>query len=345
MKILKKKISELTLCYCVAALQFKGKRHFAVASEKEHPCLLFDEQGNQVDKIWDGPGGTMSIVQLPGVDGAFLATHKFYSPNNSKEAKIVMCLYNEGTWEVHTLAELPFVHRFDILERDGAYYLLACCLKSDYEYKDDWRFPGKTLGCRLPDDLSTLWGTTLEFQLLKDSMLKNHGYCRNEKDGIMSGIVASEEGVFRFTPPAAGSSQWSVEQLISDATSDAVIADLDGDGNEELLTIAPFHGDTLRVYKHSEGGWEKVYQYEKPIAFAHAICAGDICGKARAIIGHRKEDRDLLAVSYSDGYHVELLDHDIGPANVLHFKLEGKDILLSANREINEVAYYELREE
>ena len=42
---------------------------------------------------------------------------------------------------------------------------------------------------------------------------------------------------------------------------------------------------------------------------------------------------------------MELLDHDIGPANVLHFKLEGKDILLSANREINEVAYYELREE
>lgn len=344
MKAIKKKISDLTLCYCVAPVQLNGVRHFAVASEKEHPCLLFDEQGKQVDKIWDGPGGTMSIVQLPGVDGAFLATHKFYSPNNSKEAKIVMCRFNGANWDVHTLVELPFVHRFDILCRNGAYFLLACCLKSDYEYKDDWRFPGMTLACRLPDNLSDLWGTTLQLQLVKDGMLKNHGYCRHEKDGITTGIVACEEGVFRFIPPAANSDDWTVEQLISDATSDAVMADFDGDGREELLTIAPFHGDTLRVYRENSGCFEKVYEYEKPIAFAHAICAGDICGKKRAIIGHRKDVRDLLSVSFDGVYRVELLDHDVGPANVLHFKQGEKDFLLAANREINEVAYYELND-
>lgn len=346
MKAAKRIISDLTLCYCVAPVTFRGKRHFAVASEKEHACLLFDESGNQVDKIWDGPGGTMTIVALPGVDGAFLATHKFYSPNNSKEAKIVMCRYNEGAWEVHTLAELPFVHRFDILQRDGECYLLACCLKSDYEYKDDWRFPGKTFGCKLPSDLSTLWGSTLELTLLKDAMLKNHGYCRHIKDGIMTGLVASEEGVFRFTPPEKGGEEWLVEQLVSDATSDAVMADLDGDGEEELLTIAPFHGDALRVYHKAEAGYTKVYEYENPIEFAHAICAAEIFGRNTVIIGHRKGNRDLLAVTCRDGsYNVEVLDHDIGPANVLHFNYEGREILLSANREINEVAYYELTNE
>ena len=43
-------------------------------------------------------------------------------------------------------------------------------------------------------------------------------------------------------------------------------------------------------------------------------------------------------------YRVGVIDRDVGPANVLHAVVDGKDVLLSANREINEVAYYELSE-
>ncbi len=340
MKIQKRKISDLTLCYCVASLIYQGKQHFLVASEKEHPCYLFDDKGNQVDKIWDGPGGTMSAVQIPGVDGAFLATHKFYSPNNSKEAKIVLVWHEDGEWKVRTLVELPYVHRFDILSRDGENYLIACCLKSDYEYKDDWRFPGMTYGCRLPKDLFT--EEMPELELLRSGMLKNHGYCRSELGGLMCGIVTSEEGVFRFTPPAADG-EWTVEQLIGEPTSDAVLLDIDGCGKNELLTIGPFHGEKLSVYKDNGAGFEKVWQYENDIPFAHAICKADINGAQCAVIGHRKGERDLLLVSCENGsFRVDVLDHDVGPANALHHKVDGKDILISANREIDEVAYYVL---
>lgn len=342
----KKVISDLTLCYCVAPLTYHGKPHFLVASEKEFPCLLFNAQGELVDQIWDGPGGTMSMVQVPGSDGAFLATHKFYSPNNSKEAKIVLVQPGADGWRIRTLAELPYVHRFDILSRDGESYLIACCLKSGYEYKDDWRFPGMTCACKLPKDLLDLpEDLTPQMTVLKAGMHKNHGYCRSWKDGIMTGIVTCEQGVFRFTPPAPGGG-WQITQLIDDPASDAVFADLDGDGTEEILTISPFHGDTLRVYRWENGTYRQVWQAAQPLPFAHAICAASIGEKQYVVVGHRQGARDLLLVSYTAGrYRTETIDRDVGPANVLHSVVDGKHILLSANREINEVAYYTLKED
>ena len=343
MNVNKKIVSRLPLCYCIAPIQLAGKRYFAVASEKEYACLLFDEDGRMIDKIWDGPGGTMSISQIPGIDGAFLAIQKFYSPNNSKEAKLVMCRYNNGEWEVRTVAEMPYIHRFDILERDNEYYLLACCLKSNYEYKDDWRFPGRTYGCKLPNDLGSLWTCTLDFQLLKDSMLKNHGYFRYMKDNVEKGLVTCQNGVFLFTPPSSVDNCWDIKKIISDPTSDAVMIDMDSDGEDELLTLSPFHGDKLRIYHNTSSGYTLCFEYEHRIDFAHAICSGSICGKNRVIVGHRKGKRELLSVSYDRGnYHVEVLDSDVGPANVVHYKYKGKDILISANREISEIAYYEL---
>ena len=347
MKAEKKKISDLTLCYWVTTLQYQGKRHLLVASEKAYSCLLFDEYGNFVDEVWKEPGGTMTAVQLPETDGTFLATHRMYSPNDNKQASIVLCWHEDGEWKVKTLLDLPGVHRFDVLRRNGVNYLIACTLKSDYEYKDDWRFPGKVWACPLPEDLKSLpEDYRLPAVVIREGLLKNHGYSRNEKDGVQVSIVTSEEGVFRFTPPAAPDGEWTVDQLLDEPTSDALLLDFDGDGEKEMLTLSPFHGDTLKVFKKIDGAFRQVFEYEKKIEFAHAICAAELNGEPFAVIGYRKGDRDLLAVRYQDGgYRVEILDHDVGPANALSFQLDGKTRILSANREINEVAYYTLSEE
>ena len=79
-RIKKRVIGRLPKCYSIAPLTWSGRSYFLVAAEKKDPCYLFDLEGNQADTVWEGPGGVMSMVQVPGSDGVFLATRKFYSP-------------------------------------------------------------------------------------------------------------------------------------------------------------------------------------------------------------------------------------------------------------------------
>lgn len=343
MKAEKKVIAALNKCYSIAPLTYQGAPHFLVAAEKVDRCILFDEDGNEVDTVWTEPGGVMTMVQVPGSDGQFLATHKFYSPNDSKEAKIVIVTpVSKGNWQVRTLAELPHVHRFDILERNGVRYLIACALKSGHEYKDDWSSPGKVYAAVLPEDLSVFDEEhPLKLQVIRGNMLKNHGYYRVEDEGVETAVISAENGVFQFIPPASPEGEWEIRTLLDTPASDAVLVDLDGDGEKELAVLAPFHGGHINIYKKQEGRYESVYAYEKPAEFTHAIYGGMVCGRPGVIIGHRKGDRDLLLFTYEEGaYRSQVLDHDCGPANVYKYTKGGKDILISANRETDEIAMY-----
>lgn len=347
MKVEKKIISNLTKCYSIAPLHYHEQDYILLAAEKQDPCLLFDCEGNQVDKVWDGPGGTMSMVQVPGTDGQFLATHRFYSPNDSKEAEIVIVTPKaKGDWEVRTLVKLPFVHRFDILERNGVHYLIACALKSGHEYKEDWSMPGKVYAAVLPEDLSGFdENHQLKLEVLKDEMLKNHGYYRIPEQDKDTCVISADCGVYLFTPPAKPNEPWEIKQLIDTPASDAVLVDLDEDGEKELVVLSPFHGDVISIYKKTDSVYQKVYEYEKTAEFTHAIYGGMLCGHPAAVIGHRKGERNLIAFRWNkaeEKYQSEIIDRDCGSANVFHYMKDGADRLISANREIDEVALYTL---
>lgn len=345
MKVEKKVISNLTKCYSIAPLYYKGEDHFLVAAEKVDKCLLFDSEGNQKDVIWEEPGGVMTMVQVPGTDGQFLATHKFYSPNDSREAKIVKVTPDgQGNWEIKTLVDLPFVHRFDILVRNGVKYLIACALKSDHEYKEDWRFPGKVYAAVLPEDLSEFDGEhQLELKVLKDNMLKNHGYYKVEDQGVQTSVISCDNGVFQFIPPENPQGEWEIRTLITDAASDGVLVDFDGDGEKELAVLAPFHGNKVRFYKKRDGEYKLEYEFGEEREFLHSIYGGMLCGRPVLVTGHRKGQRDLMVFYYNaetGTYDMEYIDRDCGSANVYHYVKDGKDMLVSTNREIDEVALY-----
>ena len=290
-------------------------------------------------------GQNVEAVQLPGSDGQFLATHKFYSPNDSKEAKIVLATpKGKDDWEIKTLVDLPFVHRFDILTSGGVHYLIACALKSGHEYKEDWTNPGKIWVCELPEDLSAVDEEhPLKLTALKEGLLKNHGYCRVEEDGGVWAAVAADNGIFKVTPPARRGGDWTVETLAEDAASDMTFADFDGDGEKEMLVMAPFHGDVIKIYKKKDGVYTCIKTFEEKYEFAHGIWGTEIDGKGVAIIGHRKGNRNLLACTYDGSdYVMEVLDEDVGPANVRCYPKGEKVGLVSTNREIDEIAFYEI---
>ena len=350
MKVEKKVISNLNKCYAMSELTYKGQHCFLVAAEKHDPCYLFSEDGTQLETVWTEPGGVMTMAPVPGGDGQFLATHKFYSPNDSLEAKIVIVTpKGKDNWEVRTLCKAPFVHRFGILNRAGVNYLIVCCLKSGHEYKNDWRFPGACFGAPLPSDLSSFNDDNpLQLELIKGGMLKNHGYCKIEHGGHDAALVGCEEGTFIFDPPAVLGAPWSVTQVSSVPSSDSVLIDFDSDGKLELGCISPFHGNSLTIWHLDEhGNYVPQWKYSRPEAeteMIHATWSCNLLGKPTWIVGWRKGTKDTVAITWdkeAGDYHIDFLDKNTGCANAMHFvNKDGKDVIVATNREIDEVAMY-----
>ena len=342
MQIEKKIVTNLTKCYSLAEIDYRGEKAYLVASEKQFPCLVVSRDGRVLDQVWDGPGGVMTMEPLP--NGTFLATHRFYSPNDSKQASIVLAEPGETGWTVRTLCELPFVHRFGVLRRDGELYIVAATLKSDHQFKDDWTCPGRIWVGKMPEQLDTVdGGHPLKLTPLVSGLLRNHGFFKYEENDYEGCLVGTENGIYKVTPPADGG-DWKAECILDIAASDMLLADFDGDGEKEMLVMAPFHGEKLSVYKNKNGTWNNVFDVPHSLEFLHALSPCRLGDREAAVIGHRKGNRDLCLISCDEaGYRLDVLDHDVGPANVLCRTDGGNLWILSANREIDEVAMYRVK--
>lgn len=338
---------ELEKCYSIAPIKVHGKKNILVAAEKVNKCILFDTKGKYIQDVWDGPGGTMSMVEVPGKDATFLATHKFYSPNDSKEAKIVLAKKSGDSWEVRTIKDLPFVHRFDIIKSNGVYYIIACTIKSDHEYKEDWTHPGKIYVCELPDNLDDYnEENQLKMEVIKDGLTRNHGYLKAVQGEDNYCLIGSQDGVFKVIPPDTKGGNWSVEKIIDEPTSDMALSDFDNDGEKEIITISPFHGENIRIYKKKSGKYEEVYRPDFTMPFSHSIWGGTVFGENKAIIGQREGKREIVEFYFENGeYKTNVLAKDTGSANIYLYEDDGKNYMVSTNREINQIAFYELIKE
>ena len=340
MKIEKRFLTTMNRCYSANCIEVDGEPRILLATEGEGPCLAWTGADySEPHTVWEGPGGTMSMVPIPGTNGEFLAVQKFFKMFQWEEAKIVHVrpLADRG-YEVTDVLHLPYIHRFDLLTVGGRHYFIGCTLATTKESKEDWSNPGKIW-------VGEFTGKgALEVRVLKDGLSKNHGYSRLTQHGRMSALVTCEQGAFEVTPPQSPDADWTVQQFMDWPISDISAVDIDDDGELEFATIEPFHGSWFRIYKKIAGQFRQVYEHPEVSEFYHVVVGTTLAGVPVFIGGCRRGKQQLFYVRASKkdplAFELEVIEEGVGPSNIYVRHEAARDIIVAANREKAQAALY-----
>lgn len=336
-------LAEIEKCYAVLGLNIDAK-----------PCLIYGGEGQgslhafrgesfqKHDVIWEGGGGTMSIVPLPEHEGWMLVSRGFYSMVDSAGSQIELVRYRDGVFSHEPIATLDYLHRFDtLLAPDGTRYVFAASLHGGKVDKNDWSRPGHLFVGTMPDDMDASF--TVELRQLPGDFYMNHGFCKALWKGREAGFIACKEGVFAFMPPPSKGEEWSMEQLLDIPTSDIAICDVDDDGEPEIAALLPFHGNAFKIFARDSGVYREVYTYPVENDFYHAVISGRICGETMFVGGARKLTADLFLVRWdeqSKQFYSQQLETGRGPSNLAILNSPDGDYILSANRMAFEAALF-----
>ncbi len=340
MKIEKKVLAMLDKCYAVSVMELGGVLRYLVATEAAGPCYAYSAADGSRETVWEGPGGTMNIVPIPGVADQFLATHDFVPTFQAKESKVVHVTWADGKFAFKNLITIPYLHRFDVCAVGNRRYLVGATLALFKESKEDWTKPGSVYVGELPEVLDG----PFPIRPVLGGITRNHGFCRGSWRGRDAYLVSGTEGIYALYLPGAAGGDWTTERILEGEVSDMAVCDIDGDGALELATIEPFHGSRGVIYKERNGRLETIMEHE--YEFGHVVWGGSILGRPAFIIGGRKGNRELNLFRWNAAegkLERTLIDDTGGPSNIAVHHGEGVETILAANREIGEVALYELR--
>lgn len=330
-------LAPLEKCYSVSAFPLGGTDRFLFASEIARPSLAFDGRTLSAETISVMGGGTMSMVPLPGSPD-FLAIENFFPPFAAAGSKLVRVGLEGGAWQKRDVLDLPYLHRFGVLPVPGGHALVLSVLCRHKENKDDWSSPGLVYTAPLPLEPGQLPKLTMRL----DNLPRNHGFFAGTYEGRPGAAVASDRGVHLLLPPVREGGDWEVRPLIHVPAGEVWLADLDGDGVEELVTIEPFHGTDLKIYhRQADGSFRPVWQFPEPLEFTHALWCGPLWGGVCGICGSRRGKAPLFRFFYEGGtYRTELIEAGASAANITVGRYQGRDCLLSANHGQNECVMY-----
>lgn len=331
MRFAKKYLYGMEHCYATLIAEIDEQKVYLFAPDDVGPCVALWADTLKSEIVWEGPGGTMSIVPIPGRDGEFLASQRFMPGFRAREARIVHMRRQDGRWEVRPWMNLPYVHRFDILQYAGRTWFLGCILSETDAEQADWAIPG----CLVVAEMDETLAAPEQLVSIASGMHRNHGYCRTQVGKEEWILTACEEGVYRLTPPEDIEEVWRVSQMTEQPASDVCVCDLDGDGEPELIVISPFHGDRILVYRKICGKYTVVCEIGHHSSFLHAIWAGSLLNRNMVLIGGRDGEKETLLLEYRDGaYCTQVIETGKGASN---FSVHGTEIL-TANREAGECA-------
>ena len=336
-KIFSKKMDR---AYATAIMDVNGETNYLVATEGFGPCMAFNEKTGQESNVWDGPGGTMNIIPIPGRQNEFIATQDFTPTFQAKESKIVYAKYDgDSKWTVKPIMTIPYLHRFDIFMLDNKLFFIGATLCEAKEFKDDWSKPGKVYVAEIPPEICK----PFTLKPILEGITKNHGFCKGTWNNKAAYLVSGSEGVFVLYLPEKGRDVWETEQILHHEVSDIAVCDIDSDGLMELATIESFHGSRGIIYKSIDGQLTPIHEHE--YEFGHVVWGGTILNKPSFIIGGRKGNRELNCFQMdteSGKLQHFTIDNTGGPSNIAVLNKNNSDVILAANREVGEIAIYEI---
>lgn len=295
--------------------------------------------GGRSELLWDGPGGTMNIVPVPGVPGTFFATQRFLPVFDAKACTLNLVRRQNGSWSVTEVMPFPYLHRFDLFEHDGAVYFVGATLCAGKAFQQDWSQPGAVYTAKL--DFAHL-ERPLACRELYRGITKNHGLWHDTGWGEHGAyFVAGEQGAFVFPIPADPMADaWHVSKVLDGEVSDLALCDADGDGEPELAAIQPFHGSRAVLYHLHDGRFCPVW--EKEIDFGHVVWGGLLAGQPAFLLGYRRQAMELFALTWEhSAWQETLVDTGTGPSQIAVCESGGRTQVLAANRQIGELALYE----
>lgn len=332
----KETILNIKNVYTANAFQTDTGYYIGAGSETEPVVQLYDLANQKMDLLNDCPGGMMSYIPVPGHGGSYVSIMGLFPPFIGKEAGLFLHQKTEQGWKTMKAMELPFAHRCEIIKHEESTFLVAASVSRYKENPADWTRPGELHIISLQDNLSPPWKS----EIIDSGITRNHGMIRTIIDETESICVSGAEGVFKIVPGKEGA--WEVKAIFNKEVSEITFLDLNGDGFSELITIEPFHGNTLNIYKKQGDEWE--LKFSDSLSFGHGLSSGFFNDAPVIVVGNRADSLALEIFTINDLsqglVNRVVIEEDAGPTQTQVFSYKSKDYILSTNQRKNEVALY-----
>jgi hypothetical protein len=343
MNISKRKLADLEGVYSTIIIELEGKQYLVGASEnRDKMSLLFSPPNWEASLLWKEPSGVMNIIQVPGSNPRLLSITDFYPVFQSENAAVHEVYPRENfkePWKINRILSVPFVHRIGLIECKGIPYLLCCSLCESKAFQDDWSKPGSLFVSTIPEkDRADDW----QLKRIFHGLTKNHGLFIYNKNQV---YVTAEEGIFFFDFSCYDFNKPIDPVHISKTpASDIFIDDIDDDGNLEIGTIEPFHGNVFALYRLAGDVLQPLYKSE--LNFGHVVWIGKLFGYPSAITANRGGGKEFILYQNktknieNTQWEKTVIDSGTGTTQISVFSGEGKYHIFAANHGIGEIALY-----
>jgi len=257
--------------------------------------VVIGSQGESVIAWYRAPGferrilsrehkGTVGIIgrDLTGSGLPDLIAIGGFGRQNRDTIEYLHWLENNGTgadFPSHFIEQIPYLHRIALLQpREGIPpVLLAASIRGPVGGYDDFGDPGCLWCYRIPEDpYREKW----EKRLVDPGLHLNHGLFVGDfnRDGREDVLIGCRDGIISLIPPEDPfEGEWRRTVVIEREASDVFVADVDRDGVEEILSVEPWHGNELALYRCQGGEWKRRL-LDDELHRGHAVHGVDVDG-------------------------------------------------------------------